>query len=145
MARNSYKKKQPVSRKLWFFTGFILGCILTVTLTHIDILTNFFNAPKPVTPSLQKKPKAAKKLPQFDFYNILKADNPSNKAETSVKPSTTQKFGQIEEDPISAPVVSKSLPEVTSSQYFLQAAALRKSKDADRLKAKLILAGYMCM
>ncbi|MDC7248652.1 MAG: SPOR domain-containing protein [Sphaerochaetaceae bacterium] len=82
-----------------------------------------------------------KKLPQFDFYTVLKNDHKqtheshseSNKPQIKAKSTLNQ-----------APVISKSQPEVRKPKpiYFLQAAAVRHHNDADQLKAQLILAGY---
>lgn len=143
MARRTGNRKSRIyhhspSRWPWLLIGFLGGGFLTSYLHHKQILPDFF--PKH-TPSITAKPQAApiKKVPQFDFYTILKGEQKEQVQRPKPTKMHTSARG-TETTATKAPVPEKVLP--TKASYFLQAAALRDPKDADQLKAQLILAGY---
>ena len=81
-------------------------------------------------------------ITKFDFYHILPKTN-----ENEQTPTPDQ------EKQLTAPVENKSAvrkaatqitkkPEQEKTIYFLQAASLKNTKEADKLKAQLILAGF---
>lgn len=120
--------KQP-SRLLWLIIGCVLGFLATDYFAHTNHLPDLFQfatntkADKPQAKSSNKTPKT----PQFDFYTMLQKNRPDAafKAplETHTKPITHQE-GQ------------------SHQRYYLQVAAVQQDKDADRLKAQLLLAGF---
>ncbi len=103
---------------VWLFTGAVLGAFIMflIRLSETDTAT------QPDAPVAQKQVSepAAKQLPRFDFYDLLK--------ETKVE------IPEIaEQEPISTEEAS---PEV---EYILQVASFRGKRDAEQLRAELIL------
>lgn len=146
MAKQTRKKKSPSKaqsskRWPWLTIGILSGFAAASYLAHVNMLPDFFQqkqqTAKQTSPSPSPK-KVVKKAPQFDFYNMLQADKKDPSPQKPIaKTANTPKT-------IPAPVVKKSQPEakVPIEKIFLQAAAFRHAKDADQLKAQLILAGY---
>lgn len=147
MSKQKYQKKSVAANKSsrhwpWLVLGFVGGTLFAGYLAHMQLLPDFFersSRPQRATPKA-KKP-TEKKIPQFDFYNLLQANeqDDSPKSTPAKKPDIPAK-----NQPTVAPLVQKSLPAKPAPEtiYFLQAAAFRNHKDADQLKAQLILAGH---
>lgn len=74
-----------------------------------------------------------KEPPSFEFYNIL-----SGEQTTANDPIEQHKKKPTIPIETAKPVISKKV----NSVYMLQVASFRKSSDAERLKAKLLLQGY---
>ncbi len=111
-------KQRNIPGWLWLFTGTLLGAFLM-------FLVRLSNVPIDVDPGTTasasaniKQPKNLPK-PEFDFYEILK------------KNEVVVDEGPARRDPNSATLEDK--------EYILQAGSFRNTKDADRLRAQLIL------
>ena len=120
------KSKANVPGWVWLLTGLVLGFfvafLMGLTPKAVDVRTV----------ANQDAPKAEpkeKNKPVFDFYTLL----PESEVSVPVEPvSVTPKKR-----------VTKAAPKVDSTpkKYLLQAGSFRSSKDADRLRAQLLLEG----
>jgi cell division protein FtsN len=148
MARQIGKRKSrtyyrsPSRRWPWLLVGFMAGILFTSYLHHKQMLPDFF--PKNSTPISKKVEQTPiKKVPQFDFYTILKGEQ--NERIPKPKPTFNPKTIPVVQPTITdiqKPTTEKDASVHEKIPYFLQAAALQNPKDADQLKAQLILAGY---
>lgn len=133
------KKKSNPSSKLpgwvWLITGFAAGFF-------VAFLIKLTPAPVPVNASAQTAETAqpGKKSPEpvFDFYTVLPEQEVilAEPIERQSPPKATT----------SEKTVSKSGAETNTAtkpgaRYLLQAGSFRSAKDAERLKAQLLLAG----
>ena len=131
---NQSKKKKNItapSRLRWFIAGF-LSCVL-ILVAWFAVVENkgeLKQQSAAVFAKLQKKKttlhttikeseKPKPRQPKFDFYEMLPemGDEPRIATKPEIEPDSQQ-------------------------HYIVQAASFHRSKDADRLKAELVLAGF---
>ncbi len=103
---------------LWLFTGTLLGAFFMFLIRLSDVPVDASIEPEATTSAKINQPKSLPK-PEFDFYEILK------------KNEVVVEKGPARRDPNSATLENK--------EYILQAGSFRNHKDADRLRAQLIL------
>lgn len=119
------KKKKPSKKKsfnpLWVVATALVGIFalgLIFLARHEQTLPTNTTPVKMVNAQKTKKPKPAPaEEPRFEFYNVL----PNLEVSASNTPQKVSKLSQ---------------------GYELQVASVRQYKEADRLKAQLILMGY---
>lgn len=133
-------KKSKVAASL--IVGVVLGVVVAGLLAWYMTQKNpaSFKVPpvapeaaKPVPAPAATAPTApARPAQQFEFYRELpdKADG-ANKVDRVVKPSAPP-----------APKVKPSAPATDTTPYFVQAGSFQSAADAEKLKAKLALAGF---
>ncbi len=112
------KPKSQVPGWVWLFTGTILGAFIMFLAYLSGIAPNQKSAPvEPVAKRTPEKNEVPK--PRFDFYQLLK------ETEVVVKevPSHT----------------AKETKAIEAQEFILQVGSFKKSADADRLRAELIL------
>lgn len=112
------KPKSQVPGWVWLFTGTILGAFIMFLAYLSGIAPN--RAPTPVAPVAKQAPeKTEVPKPRFDFYQLLK------ETEVVVKevPSHT----------------AKETEAIEAQEFILQVGSFKKTADADRLRAELIL------
>ena len=110
--------KSQVPGWVWLFTGTVLGAFI-MFLAYLSGITP--SQPGITTPPVAEKaqPKAEVPKPRFDFYQLLK--------ETEVV---------VKDVPVHTPQ-EKAAAE--AQEFVLQVGSFKKSGDADRLRAELIL------
>ncbi|MBL4827008.1 MAG: SPOR domain-containing protein [Spongiibacteraceae bacterium] len=125
--KNKNQKKKEIKKSaipgwVWLFTGLVAGVFLSFLGYLSDIKPDTSastTAAKSNTDSSTIKPDSKTSTTHFDFYTLLPEREmivPTQREE----PSTTKE---------------------QSVSYILQAGSFRNNKDADRLRAKLILMG----
>jgi len=97
-----------------FSAGLVLGMAATILSIYVMEIT------KPIKPANDLPKSIDQGLPHFDFYNLL----PNAKVLPDTEPYATEKPDHDKE-----------------KEYFLQAASFRFQRDADELRASLILVG----
>lgn len=110
--------KNQVPGWVWLFTGTVLGAFI-MFLAYLSGIAG--PPPEPTTASATQKPapKSETPKPRFDFYQLLK--------ETEVA---------VKDPPIETDSKNKAADE---QEFILQVGSFKKSADADRLRAELIL------
>ncbi len=136
--RRFSKAARPGLPWIWMLISFLGGGLLASYLAHVNKLPDFFehqvrSKPKITTPANR----VAKKVPQFDFYRMLPAEQKVEKIPVaSPKPDVrTTNAPPLTPKP-------EPMPSASEGRFFLQAAAFHSVQEADQLKAQLILAGY---
>ena len=132
-ARKNTRRTSAATRKknntqapawLWLVTGLLLGAFLMFLFKLSQ--TPSTPAKEEVTSVQTKKPakKPEKETPRFDFYELLK--------ETEVG---------VEKEPPTDTLKKEAPPVVEADEvhYILQVASFRTEKDAERVRAQLIL------
>ncbi len=113
------KPKSQVPGWVWLFTGTILGAFI-MFLAYLSGIAPSHQKTAPVEPIAKQAPeKSEVPKPRFDFYQLLK------ETEVVVKevPSHT----------------AKETKAIEAQEFILQVGSFKKSADADRLRAELIL------
>jgi len=112
------KPKSQVPGWIWLFTGTILGAFIMFLAYLSGIAPQ--QGPQPAAKAATQKPaKDVVPKPRFDFYQLLK--------ETEVV---------VKETPSHSP---KETTAREAQEFILQVGSFKKSADADRLRAELIL------
>lgn len=126
--KKSQSKKQSmhpfILSSIWLVIGMLIGSFgsTLLFLSHPQQQPQIAKAEQKTEnkTAIAKKEVANEKSPQFDFYTILPEKNVEvQKTENTTKEQTIEK-----------------------SHYVLQVASVKQSKDAERLKAQLILLGF---
>lgn len=104
---------------LWLLTGTLLGAFIMFLVRLSDMPSDPELVQKPTPGNSKNTSQKSLPKPEFDFYEILK----SNEVVVDESPQAR--------DPNSATLENK--------EYILQAGSFREMKDADRLRAQLIL------
>ena len=131
----SAKKKTKTNTPgwIWLLTGLSLGFFIAflmgLTPEAVDVRTAANQE------GAVEKPEEINK-PVFDFYTLL----PESEVTVSVEPVPLAK-AKAKAKEQSKRVDSGSKAETVSRKYLLQAGSFRNSKDADRLRAQLLLEG----
>lgn len=126
--RQSRPQAYSVSRTPWIITGFL--CALIIGGLAYLYQKGLFNDRQYLQKFAQHENKKSRQ-PQFDFYNIL----------PEMKLAEREKAPTLNPTPPPKPVV----PEQKNKQrftYLVQVASFPQFKDADHLKAELILTGF---
>jgi len=118
---------------VWLFTGILIGLIIAGVFYLKNQKTRALRLPSTIiqqhdTQKPSAKPPAAPANPkalqtQFDFYQVL-----------SSKKNTTPPAPVLQQ--------TKPIPVPAAVQYIVQIAALSHFKEADQLKAQLLLLGF---
>ncbi len=136
-SRRQEANRRPIPGWLWMLAGLALGlfsALLLQLLPHRTDVREVVPATTPPESVVTPPPKEAPPQPVFDFYTRL--------AENEVK---VIESGQRKE-PAAAPVTRPAQPALqppvaTPDRYLLQAGSFRRTEDADRLRAELLLLG----
>jgi cell division protein FtsN len=139
---------RPAARRergwLSFFVGLMLG--LTVALfvyLRPDALPNPELGPDPPSPRPPEPEEPGRSKPRFDFYTILperEVKVPEWEATPPAEPNSPPEStspSQSERPPAAVP---PSGPKASGS-YMIQVGSFQRYEDADRVKARLALAG----
>jgi cell division protein FtsN len=111
-------RRSQVPAWVWLFTGAVLGAFIMFLVYLSGIAPSSTSEIKnPVAD--QTQPQTAVPKPRFDFYQLLK--------ESEVV---------VQQTPNTEP---KTQPDQQQQEYILQVGSFKRSKDADRLRAELIL------
>ncbi len=114
------KPKNQVPGWVWLFTGAILGGFI-MFLAHLSGISPNTSTGTTGNPVAKVEPKPEKTIPKprFDFYKLLKeSEVPVPDVDTSTNTTTTP---------------------VDQLEYILQVGSFKRSGEADRLRAELIL------
>ncbi|MEM1243580.1 MAG: SPOR domain-containing protein [Pseudomonadota bacterium] len=119
-ARQARKKIEKNQQRKWT-AAFVLIIILLASLIYTRILHHRELKQKHLKQHATKTKIIKKTQPSFDFYQIL--------------PKMTVQIDKSETTQLKQKVPSKKI-------YYIQVAAFKRHKDADKLKATLLLQGY---
>ncbi|MGH8564337.1 MAG: SPOR domain-containing protein [Gammaproteobacteria bacterium] len=138
--------RRPVARRergwLSFFVGLILGLSVALFVYLYPPNPGFGPVPArrdPPSPRPPEPEEAAASKPRFDFYTILperEVKVPEWEATPTPQPKSTPESKR-------PPAVAPSGPEASGS-YMIQVGSFQRYQDADRVKARLALAGVSC-
>ncbi len=127
----SKSKNTAAARSLpnwgWLLAGLVIGLFIAFLAGLMPSATDVRTVADRVAAADQQAGQDSE--PVFDFYTLL--------PESEVSLTTAQ-----EPAPAASPVPSSARP-VEGRQYLLQAGSFRSFKDAERLRAKLLLEGHM--
>ena len=142
--KGASRKKTSTQRRLpaWlllvtgFAVGFFVAFLIKLTPTPVDVVVD--DRSDKATTQQPSEPD-----PIFDFYTvlpesevILPVEEPEPKPQ--VRSATPTENKSVESKPA---VAAKPKPVKKQHKYLLQAGSFRSSQDAERLKARLLLAG----
>lgn len=149
--RNRNVRRKP-SREtapgwLWMVAGMLVGALI-MTLVRLDKVE-----PEPGPPAVEDTDRTSEQRPRFDFYTLLKEsevivpDPPAPTRETepeSPAPESVQKTAVRKPSPASTTVQTTSTATASSASanrevYLLQAGSFKSSRDADSMRARLLL------
>lgn len=141
MTRDFAKKSRPAARRrkpksqvpgwVWLFTGAVLGAFVSFLIYLTD-------APEPPQQMVDSTPAAplepeperpAPSKPRFDFYKLLKESE-------VIVPATEADARQPEP---SRPAPTADAQPQTLEEFILQVGSFRRTEEADRLRAQLLL------
>ncbi|MRI31963.1 hypothetical protein EOPP23_02990 [Endozoicomonas sp. OPT23] len=138
--KGASRKKTSTQRRLpaWlllltgFAAGFFVAFLIKLTPTPVDVVVDSSNKDA----SRQSSSEAS---PVFDFYTVL----PESEVILPVEEPESQLRVQPAKPDKAKPQVAAAKPKPAKKQhkYLLQAGSFRSSQDAERLKARLLLAG----
>lgn len=135
-AKKKSTRQSKIPGWLWLVTGFAAGFfvafLIKLTPSPVDV---------PVQTASEEQEKTEKKDPDpvFDFYTVLPEAEvvlPESSPEPELPKTAAKPEAQIPE-----PSRQPAVVPTTSTRYLLQAGSFRSEKDADRLRAQLLLAG----
>ena len=139
-ARKSNTGKPKVPGWLFLVTGFALGFFVA---SLINLTPSAIEIPVREPAADNTSGKSAEPNPVFDFYTLLPESEvvlPEPKATPVIKPAPKPAVSQAQpEKP--APKARQSQLAREHNRYLLQAGSFRSEKDAERLRATLILSG----
>ena len=118
---------RPLPNWGWLLAGLVIGLFIAFLAGLMPSATDVRTVADRVAAADQQAGQDSE--PVFDFYTLL--------PESEVSLTTVQ-----EPAPAASPVPSSARP-VEGRQYLLQAGSFRSFKDAERLRAKLLLEGHM--
>lgn len=134
---------------VWFLIGFLSGLFLAILgylqLTEQSQVKKTSPAPAPQKTATSTTQKLQVSKPRFDFYTLLPEMESETKAEPVKKEREKRKVERSTPTTIAEPVTVKRMVDPTQSaqpSYFVQVGSFRQMKDADGVKAKLILLGF---
>lgn len=134
-AKKTSNGKPKVPGWLFLVTGFALGFFVS---SLIKLTPSAIDVPLPENPSSGVLSKNSEPNPVFDFYTLLPESEvilPEPVASPVVK-SAPKSAGQPKK---TTPAVTAKV--ATHARYLLQAGSFRSEKDAERLRALLLLSG----
>lgn len=118
---------RPLPNWGWLLAGLVIGLFIAFLAGLMPSATDVRTVADRVAAADQQAGQDSE--PVFDFYTLL--------PESEVSLTTVQ-----EPAPAASPVPSSARPG-EGRQYLLQAGSFRSFKDAERLRAKLLLEGHM--
>lgn len=136
-ASKSNGSQRTVPGWVWLFTGVVTGLFIAFLfhLGQTQLERQADNAPRTATREPASPPKAEEKGPRFDFYAVLPQMEvivPKGEDDAQAPARNTGRT--------SSP--SADVPSRHNEHFLLQAGSFRRSQDADRRRAELILQGY---
>ena len=134
-ARKSSNGKPKVPGWLFLVTGFALGFFVA---SLINLTPSAIDIPMPERAGGHSSSESSEPNPVFDFYTLLPESEvvlPEPEATPVVKPAPKPAVQSKTSTPATA---QKSKGH---NRYLLQAGSFRSEKDAERLRANLILSG----
>ena len=127
---------RPLPNWGWLLTGLVIGLFIAFLAGLMPSATDVRTVADRVASADQEADQDSGGEPVFDFYTLL----PESEVTVTIAPP---------EDPAPAPTASprpgqkSTAPISEGRQYLLQAGSFRSFKDAERLRAKLLLEGHM--
>ena len=125
---------KPLPNWGWLLTGLAIGLFIAflagLTPSAIDVRT----VADRLATAGQEADQNSKSEPVFDFYTLL----PESEVTVSVAGEAVTGAPAVK-NPQQKSTASPGIPK----QYLLQAGSFRSFKDAERLRARLLLEGYM--
>ncbi|MGH8585375.1 MAG: SPOR domain-containing protein [Gammaproteobacteria bacterium] len=125
---------------LSFFVGLMLGLSVALFVYLYPPNPGFGPVPArrdPPSPRLPEPEEAGASKPRFDFYTILPEREVKVPEWEATPPPETKSPSESERPPAAVP---PSGPEASGS-YMIQVGSFQRYQDADRVKARLALAG----
>jgi len=125
---------KPLPNWGWLLTGLVIGLFVAFLAGLTPSATDVRTVADRMASAEQEADQGSGSEPVFDFYTLLP------ESEVTVT---------IPEEPVPAapavrsPAQKSPVPASTPRQYLLQAGSFRSFKDAERLRARLLLEGYM--
>lgn len=143
MTRDFAKKSRPAARRrkpksqvpgwVWLFTGAVLGAFVSFLIYLADVpelpqqvASSTVAAPKQPEPEPERP---APSKPRFDFYKLLKESE-------VIVPATEADARQPEP---SRPARTADTQTQATEEFILQVGSFRRTDEADRLRAQLLL------
>lgn len=126
---------RPLPNWGWLLAGLVIGLFIAFLAGLAPSATDVRTVADRIASADQQTDQVSGGEPVFDFYTLL----PESEVTVTIAPP--------EERAPTAPVSSRPGPKNTAPinearQYLLQAGSFRSFKDAERLRAKLLLEGY---
>lgn len=137
-ASKSTSSQRTVPGWVWLFTGVVSGLFIAFLfhLGQTQLEHQAGNAPRSASqPEPATPPKTEEKGPRFDFYAVLPQMEVIVPKGEDDAPAPARN-----NDRTSTP--NAEVPSRHNEHFLLQAGSFRRSQDADRRRAELILQGY---
>jgi cell division protein FtsN len=142
MTRDFAKKSRPAPRRrkaqsqvpgwVWLFTGTVLGAFITFLVYLADLPESPGASAEAGTPVAQRDPEPESRpisKPRFDFYKLLK--------ESEVIVPATEPEPEQREPELQRQAAEPRLQD--REEFILQVGSFRRTDEADRLRAQLLL------
>ena len=138
-------RNQAAATQSTFAGGFRLGLLCGVVGTVAVVYApSLFEAPNAADSSMAAPVSDTAALPDFQFWDILPQDTVGTRARPPETPAPQPSAPQPRQDAQTAARRQPAAPQPAATQpgaLFLQAAAFRSRKDAEVMRARLLLEG----